>query len=160
MDVRSLYDVAQGQPNEHLLHMLDGINGQLDDQTTQFEKAFNYMDSVVYSIYETERSPTAIVQTLPNQQKSFTMNGPTALLVDKHSAFGGRPHERGKHGFHFPFNRNHFQLVKFRLADTDYNTIRLRLGEFVENGPGVIADRHKSAAKCCESYFRRCFVQI
>jgi hypothetical protein len=55
----------------------------------------------------------------------WEMNGPPAVLVDRHSATHGREWESDGQ-FIQPVNRNHSELVKFSNRDDEYQTVTYR----------------------------------
>jgi protein SERAC1 len=70
----------------------------------------------------------------------WEMNGPPAVLVDRHSATHGREWESDGQ-FIQPVNRNHSELVKFSNRDDEYQTVLRYLSTFRKNACSVIRDR-------------------
>ena len=74
------------------------------------------------------------------------MDGPLAVLVDRHSATHGREWESDGQ-FIQPVNRNHSELVKFSKHDDDYQTVLRHLSAFKRNACRVIRDRFNADGK-------------
>jgi protein SERAC1 len=68
------------------------------------------------------------------------MDGPPAVLVDRHSATHGREWESDGQ-FIQPVNRNHSELVKFSKYDDEYQTVLRHLSTFRKSAGSVIKDR-------------------
>jgi protein SERAC1 len=79
------------------------------------------------------------------------MNGPPAVLVDRHSATHGREWESDGQ-FIQPVNRNHSELVKFSNRDDEYQTVLRYLSTFTKNACSVIRDRFHVDDEACECF--------
>ena len=61
MQIGSLVAMARGQPNESLIQALNAESEYLRDLHTEFCRIFTFRSSVIFSFYETQESPTAIL---------------------------------------------------------------------------------------------------
>jgi hypothetical protein len=68
------------------------------------------------------------------------MKGPSAVLVDVHSATSGREWESSSKFIH-AINRNHSELVKFSKQDSDYQTVLHHLATFKRDAYNAIRTR-------------------
>lgn len=68
------------------------------------------------------------------------MDGPPAVLVDRHSATHGREWESDGQ-FIQPVDRNHSDLVKFSNYDDEYQTVLRHLSKFREKACSAIKER-------------------
>jgi protein SERAC1 len=64
MQNSSLVAMARGQPNEALIQTLGTESEYLRDLHAEFRRVFAFRSSVIFSFYETEESPTAILVCL------------------------------------------------------------------------------------------------
>ena len=77
---------------------------------------------------------------LQNIEGGWEMDGPPAVLVDRHSATHSREWESDGQ-FIQPVNRNHSELVKFSNHDDEYQTVLRHLSTFRKNACSVIRNR-------------------
>jgi len=80
MENSSLLAMVQDQPNETLVHNLGTGTDLLTDLHEEFCKAFMFRTSVVFSFYETRKSPTAILVSWTTSNSSFPLLQLTQML--------------------------------------------------------------------------------
>ena len=129
--------MVHGQHNLPLISTLDKNAGLLQGLVHDFRKIYPYRDCRVVSFYETQTSPTAVLDS----QGKWTMTGDPVVLVDRFSAQSGRSWEDQQHIDIKPINRNHSAMIKFSDWDIEYNTVQSVLSELVSNFPAVINAR-------------------
>lgn len=117
MDIKSLIPIVGDQANLAFLYSLGKESQLLRNQSRDFAKAFDFPDSEVVYFYETMMSPMA-----EWRGTEWKMTGPRKILVDSTSATHGRPWETEAHHIH-ALNREHSDLVKFSIHDSDYDRV-------------------------------------
>ncbi|KAL1622376.1 hypothetical protein SLS54_004940 [Diplodia seriata] len=111
MDVKSLVPMVGDQPNRYLVESLGQSSEILRHQERTFQKVFDFKESMVFSFFETVKSPTA--------QK---VDGRWRI-----------PWETGDF-YIYPVDRTHSEMVKFTNSqDEYYKVVKGRLNRLVMN---------------------------
>ncbi|KAI9683287.1 MAG: hypothetical protein M1822_006152 [Bathelium mastoideum] len=118
--IDSLVQMAHKQPNEHLLQSISTKSDGLRLLQSKFKRGFNknlFPQSHIYSIYETEKSPTAV-----KTNNGWRMDGPAELFVNEISATSSREGEETNH-FKLAIGENHSNMIKFSPGGEDYKRV-------------------------------------
>ena len=155
MEVASLKDMVQDTPHKYTLSLLDGDLGfQLrNNEEEDFNHAFKYEDFEIVHFFERKKSklmvkvkkPNLVAQTFltvvqDSKTGKYTRKGPEALLVPATSATYGRSWKPGS-GSPRPFDRDHFQLVKFSEGDMDYDIVVEALQRLSQKANTIVETR-------------------
>ena len=60
MDIQSLQSIVGDRPNRYLLESISRSSDFLIEQSVNFQRAFPFRDSPIFSFFETQTSPTAV----------------------------------------------------------------------------------------------------
>ena len=144
MDTKALFEMVRGQASIQLLAACDKNSSLLQELADRFQAVFDFRDSHVISFFETEESPTAIL----NEGK-WSMTGDPAILVDRYSAKSGRSWE-DKLSHLYPINCGHSEMVKFPEHDENCEVVLGKLKRVSELAPAVIRARWKTDSEVVE----------
>jgi protein SERAC1 len=164
MDISSLVPMVGDQPNRYFLESLGKESEILQEQRLRFPKAFDFRDSEIISLFETQESPTAervswstSPYTNPDTKihiqrgEKWSMTGKPTVLVDSASATHSRPWEL-EDRYVQAINRSHSDLVKFTKQDEDYEVVLHHLRRFSSVAVNVVRDRFK-VGNASSAYF-------
>ncbi|KAH0555739.1 hypothetical protein GP486_006316 [Trichoglossum hirsutum] len=127
--------MVKGQANEGLVRILGHDHEYLRKLHQDFRSAFDFVDSVVVSIYETEKTRTAREE----QPGKWTLTGSHEILVPISSATNNCLNERL-----LPMGKSHSDLVKFpNRWDENYRLIVSHLEDFSATASNVIRARFR-----------------
>ena len=138
MDISSFLAMVGSQPNLPFLTMLSRDAGHLQGLIERFRTVFDFEDSQIISLFETQTSRTA-----REDAGKWSMSGDSAVLVDRFSAKSGRSWEESP-SFVLPVDRNHWDMVKYSKYDDDGGIVGDFLIQFAKAAPAVIRQRMKS----------------
>ncbi|KAI9861034.1 MAG: hypothetical protein M1813_005463 [Trichoglossum hirsutum] len=128
--------MVQGQPNENLIRDLGFDSTYLRRLHDTFRATFYFPDSVIVSIYETERT------RMPREEQPgrWTRTGDLETLVPVISATDSL--FIGPRYYEWPIKQNHSDMVKFsNYHDENYRLISAQLQQFCLEAVGVVQSR-------------------